>query len=139
MSVIHFLQVFGNHDTLHLEEGVEAPGLKRTRQFHGRRLSTTGRLALMEFDVSHPLSHSHAGILSGDHTPGPVSNFYLDIIGGSPATRLYFIDSGGGDYAAEVVDTKQVNMIFKNPIDMNPRERASTRKKSQKRILKKKS
>lgn len=98
---IPWAAVFGNHDTMALEDErlmsrAQAP-FDKTRP------------VLMSFDASHSLSCSAAGHLPDGKA---VSNFVIDITGpgtqvNTTVVRLYFFDTGGGDYD-EVVYADQV-------------------------------
>jgi len=97
--------VFGNHETMPFEGG-------RRAHTNVEVASSTSRHALLQFDMSHNLSRSCLGEMGDGHS---VSNYYLDVLDASEkvaVTRLYFMDTGGGDYD-EKIFPDQVNW-FKN-------------------------
>lgn len=91
-----FSSIFGNHD--------DAPLDARPR---GRALSTTSRRALLDFErATYPSLSMTCGDAGCDASLAPaVSNYYLLVrnASGAPRAVLFFLDSGGGEFAEELL------------------------------------
>jgi hypothetical protein len=91
-----FASIFGNHD--------DAPLDARPR---GRALSSTSRRALLDFErATYPQQSLTCGDEGCDPSLAPaVSNYYLLVrnASGAPRAALFFLDSGGGDFAEELL------------------------------------
>ncbi len=93
-----FATIFGNHDDAPLDAGRAGA--------RPRALSSTGRRALLDFErAAFPALSLTCGAPGDGGCPASLapsaSNYFLlvDDAAGAPAAVLFFLDSGGGDYA----------------------------------------